>query len=97
MKFAYFYYPFGTTVYALAHQEESIIEETLDTLKNSPFNKVRMCVFPKHCQYNNNEPRFYPFEKMRTNRGMWRNPVMISGITLRRLLKEWMIWILSVT
>lgn len=58
-----FYYPFGTTVYALAHQEESIIEETLNTLANSPFNKVRMCVFPKHYQYNNNEPRFYPFEK----------------------------------
>ena len=57
------FYPFGTTVYALAHQEESLIEETLESLAHSPFNKVRMCVFPKHYQYNNNEPRFYPFEK----------------------------------
>ena len=57
------FYPFGTTVYALAHQEESLIEKTLHTLKYSPFNKVRMCVFPKHYQYNNNEPQFYPFEK----------------------------------
>lgn len=58
-----YYYPFGTTIYALAHQSEELIEETFETLKNSPFNKVRMCVFPKHYQYNNNEPQFYPFEK----------------------------------
>ncbi len=58
-----YYYPFGTTVYALAHQETALIEETFETLKNSPFNKVRMCVFPKHYQYNNNEPMFFPFEK----------------------------------
>ena len=58
-----YYYPFGTTVYALAHQSEELMEETFETLKHSPFNKVRMCVFPKHYQYNNNEPRFYPFQK----------------------------------
>ena len=64
-----YFYPFGTTVYALAHQEERLIDETLRTLKNSPFNKVRMCVFPKHYQYNNNEPQFYPFE--RNGDGTW--------------------------
>lgn len=64
-----YFYPFGTTVYALAHQEERLIDETLRTLKNSPFNKVRMCVFPKHYQYNNNEPQFYPFE--RNGDGSW--------------------------
>ena len=58
-----YYYPFGTTVYALAHQEEALIAQTMESLKESPFNKVRMCVFPKHYQYNNNEPQFYPFEK----------------------------------
>ncbi len=58
-----YYYPFGTTIYALAHQTEALIDETFETLKGSPFNKVRMCVFPKHYQYNNNEPLFYPFEK----------------------------------
>lgn len=36
------FHPFGTTVYALAHQEEDLIRQTLDSLKNSPFNKVRM-------------------------------------------------------
>ena len=57
------FYPFGTTVYALAHQSDDILNETIDTLEHSPFNKVRMCVFPKHYHYNHNEPRFYPFEK----------------------------------
>ena len=57
------YYPFGTTVYALAHQSLDIIEQTMDTLSKSPFNKVRMCVFPKHYTYNQNEPEFYAFEK----------------------------------
>lgn len=55
--------PFGTTVYALAHQPDELLEKTLETLKTAPFNKVRMCVFPKHFEYNNNEPPFYAFEK----------------------------------
>lgn len=53
--------PFGTTVYALAHQSEALIEETFETLQKAPFNKIRMCVFPKHYQYNHNEPVYYPF------------------------------------
>ena len=55
--------PFGTTVYALAHQDDTLVEQTLESLKAAPFNKVRMCVFPKHYDYNHNEPPFYAFEK----------------------------------
>ena len=55
--------PFGTTVYALAHQEDALVEQTLASLKAAPFNKVRMCVFPKHYDYNHNEPPYYAFEK----------------------------------
>ena len=55
--------PFGTTVYALVHQEDALVEETLASLQASPFNKVRMCVFPKHYDYNHNEPPFFPFER----------------------------------
>ena len=55
--------PFGTTVYALASQEDELVEQTLETLKNAPFNKIRMCVFPKDYDYNKNEPPFYAFEK----------------------------------
>lgn len=57
------YRPFGTTVYALAHQPQKLIEETLATLAAAPFNKVRLCVFPKHYAYNVNDPELFPFEK----------------------------------
>ena len=56
------YYPIGTTCYAWAHQGEELEKQTLDTLKKSPFNKLRMCVFPKHYEFNHNEPEYYPFE-----------------------------------
>ena len=57
------YLPFGTTIYALSHQPEELIDQTIETLKEAPFNKVRHCVFPKHYDYNHNEPQFYLFEK----------------------------------
>lgn len=56
------YYPFGTTCYAWIHQSMELQEKTLETLKNSPFNKMRMCIFPKHYIYNHNEPLLYPYE-----------------------------------
>ena len=56
------YYPFGTTCYVWNHQGEELEQQTLQTLKNSPFNKMRMCVFPKDYDYNKNEPEYYPFE-----------------------------------
>jgi hypothetical protein len=52
----------GTTCYAWTHQGDSMEEQTLATLKKSPFNKIRMCVFPKSYAYNRNEPVYYPFE-----------------------------------
>lgn len=52
----------GTTCYAWTHQDEQLQEQTLATLRSSPFNKLRMCVFPKHYAYNTNEPALYPFE-----------------------------------
>ncbi len=61
--------PFGTTVYALASQDDALVEETLDTLSGAPFNKVRMCVFPKHYDYNHNEPPCFPFA--RREDGTW--------------------------
>jgi PKD repeat protein len=52
----------GTTCYAWAHQGDAREEQTLATLKNAPFNKMRMCVFPKSYAYNRNEPQYYPYE-----------------------------------
>jgi hypothetical protein len=57
------YFPFGTTCYAWVHQTEELQRQTLETLSAAPFNKMRMCVFPKHYEYNHNEPRLYPFER----------------------------------
>lgn len=56
------YYPFGTTCYVWNHQGEALEKQTIDTLSRSPFNKIRMCVFPKHYDFNKNEPDFYVFE-----------------------------------
>lgn len=57
------FFPFGTTSYAWIHQSEALQQETLATLRTAPFNKIRMCVFPKSYEYNHNEPPFYPFER----------------------------------
>ncbi len=56
------YIPVGTTCYAWVHQEEELQEQTLQSLRDAPFNKLRMCVFPKHYLYNENEPPYHPFE-----------------------------------
>lgn len=57
------YYPFGTTCYAWTHQGEALEEQTLHSLTTAGFNKLRMCVFPKHYPFNHNEPVYYPFER----------------------------------
>jgi hypothetical protein len=56
------HYSFGTTCYAWIHQTKELQEKTLETLKNAPFNKMRMCVFPKHYDYNHNEPELYAYQ-----------------------------------
>src|ERR1700748_2849346 len=58
------YFPFGTTCYAWVHQGKTYEEQTLATLRQAPFNKIRMCVFPKSYAYNHNEPEFYPFPRL---------------------------------
>ncbi|REE92776.1 uncharacterized protein DUF4038 [Paenibacillus taihuensis] len=56
------YIPVGTTCYVWTHQGDELEELTMKTLAASPFNKIRMCVFPKAYLYNQNEPERYPFE-----------------------------------
>ena len=57
------YYPFGTTMYAFIHPDMEREELTLKTLSGSPFNKIRICVFPKTYGHSNDEPRYFPFQK----------------------------------
>lgn len=52
----------GTTCYAWVHQGDALEEQTLETLRSAPFNKLRMCIFPKDYTFNKNEPPLYPFE-----------------------------------
>ena len=57
------YFQFGTTCYAWTHQGDALENQTLATLRTAPFNKIRMCVFPKWYAYNRNEPPAYPFPR----------------------------------
>ncbi|MCZ4346033.1 DUF5060 domain-containing protein [Devosia neptuniae] len=61
----------GTTAYAWTHQGGALEEQTLASLAKSPFNKIRMCVFPKHYRYNQNEPELYPYEVLSKGRSDW--------------------------
>ncbi len=57
------FYPVGTTCYAWVWQGDDMVNKTLKSLKNTAFNKIRMCVFPKQYDvYIQNEPFCYPFE-----------------------------------
>jgi len=55
------YFELGTTCYAWTHQTEELQQQTLKTLAGAPFNKLRMCIFPKSYTYNANDPPNYPF------------------------------------
>ena len=66
------YREIGTTCYAWIHQSEALQRQTLNTLAVSPFNKIRMCIFPKWYDYNRQEPAFYPMSGGRwPMNGIW--------------------------
>ena len=48
----------GTTCYAWAHEPDAIEDQTLATLKESPFDKVRMCLIPSLA-----DPVFWPYQR----------------------------------
>lgn len=56
------YVPVGTTCYVWNHQGDELEARTLRTLRDAPFNKLRMCVFPKDYEFSRNEPPHHPFE-----------------------------------
>ncbi|MFF2486438.1 DUF5605 domain-containing protein [Microbacterium sp. NPDC058062] len=53
--------PLGTTAYVWTHQPEELQEQTLRTLAEAPFTKIRMCLFPKSYLFNANEPADFVF------------------------------------
>jgi hypothetical protein len=68
----------GTTCYAWAHQGDELEEQTLATLQAAPFNKMRMCVFPKHYAFNENEPEYYPFPCLSRGSSTWTGSYKID-------------------
>ena len=57
------FFPFTTTCYVWTHQPVEVQEQTLASLAEcEAFNKLRMCVLPKHYPYNTNEPLHDVFE-----------------------------------
>lgn len=56
------YYSVGTTCYVWDLQSDERIAQTLESLTEAGFNKIRFCIFPKHYDYNLGEPRSYPYE-----------------------------------
>lgn len=57
------YYSIGTTCYAWVAQTLALQEQTLKTLREAPFNKLRFCIFPKYYEFNTREPLTMPFER----------------------------------
>jgi hypothetical protein len=55
------YKPVGTTAYSWTHRPEAMEEQTLKTLAASPFNKIRMCVFPQTHGTKVTPPTRFPF------------------------------------
>ncbi len=68
------YFPFGTTCYAWTHQPLSVQAQTLETLKGTRFNKMRMGLFPKHYIYSENEPLHAAFEVASTGKEDFDRP-----------------------
>ncbi len=73
------YINLGTTAYAWNLQGDELEEQTLKTLAAAPFTKIRMCVFPKHYRYNENEPPLYPFKLVKTGGSTWPATIAEAG------------------
>ncbi|WDR06010.1 DUF5060 domain-containing protein [Devosia rhodophyticola] len=69
----------GTTAYVWNLQGDALEEQTLATLANAPFTKIRMCVFPKHYRYNQNEPERYPFAMLKQGSSNWPAKIEDAG------------------
>ena len=65
------HFSIGTTCYAWTHQPDALVEETLATLADSAFNKIRFCILPKHYIHNFRDPVTFPWEG---------TPVSVEGL-----------------
>jgi hypothetical protein len=56
------YFDCGTTCYAWIHQTKDLQKQTLNTLSEGYFSRLRFLVFPKWYEENHREPALYPFK-----------------------------------
>ena len=79
------YVPIGTTCYYWVMQPEGVEDQTVATLKGSPFNKIRMFVMPAGDAFGAGVTGVYPFEgKPAKDWDFTRfNPVFFRGIEKR--------------
>jgi hypothetical protein len=56
--------PIGTTCYGWIHQNAQLQDQTLTTLRSSPFNKIRMCVLPTTAAAIKDDPNACPFARL---------------------------------
>jgi len=76
--------PFGTTVYAMMHQPEELIRQTVETMLASPFDKIRTCVFPKHYILMKMSLNALPSRKKRRADLIFTDRISDSGMLLKR-------------
>ncbi len=75
------YFPLGTTAYAWTHMTNDIQEQTLKSLQNSGFNKIRMCVFPKNYELVKEEPPIYPYAVKEVKKDAKGNEIKVWDFT----------------
>lgn len=56
------HYSNGTTCYAFALQSPELIDQTLETMEQYQFNKLRFCLMPKHYDFCLKDPPMFPYE-----------------------------------
>lgn len=88
------YRELGTTCYAWTSQPPALEEQTLKTLATAPFNKMRMCIFPKWYHYNQVEPPQYPFVARLQAAGISRSLIRPTFSISKNELGNWARWVL---
>lgn len=58
------YFQVGTTCYQWTSQSKELQDQTIKTLSTAPFNKIRLCIFPKWYIYNRTEPAMAAYENI---------------------------------
>jgi hypothetical protein len=56
------YYPVGTTSYDWMHQDDNLTSQTIESMRQSKFNKLRMLFFVHNFDLDYPEPEMFPFE-----------------------------------